>query len=85
MVLYSPDWTNVGRSFIILIVNLFPHPTLMCYTCVVWYNEYIPRIVLDCGSSEKRLQTNAWISKVLLWCGEGFKYFRVEICYLLIH
>ena len=37
-------------------------------TCIEWYSEdgltsfgYIPRIVFDCGSSEKRLQTNACI------------------------
>ena len=29
MVLYSPDWTNIGFSFILLIVNLFRHPTLI--------------------------------------------------------
>ena len=30
-VLYSPDWTNKGFSFILLTVNLFPHghPTLI--------------------------------------------------------
>ena len=27
MVLYSPDWTNIGFSFILLTVNLFRHPT----------------------------------------------------------
>ena len=29
MVLYSPDWTNSGVSFILLAVNLFRHPTLI--------------------------------------------------------
>ena len=29
MVLYSPDWTNIGVSFILLTVNLFCHPTLI--------------------------------------------------------
>ena len=29
MVLYSPDWTNIGFSFIILTVNLFCHTTLI--------------------------------------------------------
>ena len=29
MVLYSPDWTNTGFSFILLTVNLFRHPTLI--------------------------------------------------------
>ena len=29
MVLYSPDWTNIGFSFILLTVNLFRHPTLV--------------------------------------------------------
>ena len=29
MVLYSPDWTNIGFSFILLTVYLFRHPTLM--------------------------------------------------------
>ena len=28
MVLYSPDWTNTGFSFILLNVNLFRHSTL---------------------------------------------------------
>ena len=28
MVLYSPDWTNTGFSFILLTVNLFRHCTL---------------------------------------------------------
>ena len=28
MVLYSPDWTNTGFSFIFLTVNLFRHSTL---------------------------------------------------------
>ena len=28
MVLYSPDWTNTGFSFILLTVNLFRHSTL---------------------------------------------------------
>ena len=27
MVLYSPDWTNIGFSFILPTVNLFRHPT----------------------------------------------------------
>ena len=29
MVLYSPDWSNIGFSFIFLTVNLFNHPTLI--------------------------------------------------------
>ena len=29
MVLYSPDWTNIGFSFILLTVILFRHPTLI--------------------------------------------------------
>ena len=29
MVLYSPDWTNIGFTFILLTVNLFRHPTLI--------------------------------------------------------
>ena len=29
MVLHSPDWTNIGFSFILLTVNLFCHPTLI--------------------------------------------------------
>ena len=29
MVLYSPDLTNIGFSFILLTVNLFHHPTLI--------------------------------------------------------
>ena len=29
MVLYSPDWTNIGVSFILLTVNPFRHPTLI--------------------------------------------------------
>ena len=29
MVLYSPDWTNIGFSFILLTVNQFRHPTLI--------------------------------------------------------
>ena len=29
MILYSPDWTNVGFSFILLTVNLFRHSTLI--------------------------------------------------------
>ena len=29
MVLYSPDWTNIGLSFILLTVSLFRHPTLI--------------------------------------------------------
>ena len=29
MVLYSPDWTNLGFSFILLTVNLFRHSTLI--------------------------------------------------------
>ena len=29
MVLYSPDWTDKGFSFILLAVNLFRHPTLI--------------------------------------------------------
>ena len=28
MVIYSPDWTNTGFSFILLTVNLFRHSTL---------------------------------------------------------
>ena len=28
MVLYSPDWTNTGFSFILLTINLFRHSTL---------------------------------------------------------
>ena len=28
MVLCSPDWTNIGFSFILLTVNLFRHSTL---------------------------------------------------------
>ena len=28
MVLYSPDWTNTGFSFILLTVNPFRHSTL---------------------------------------------------------
>ena len=28
MLLYSPDWTNTGFSFILLTVNLFRHSTL---------------------------------------------------------
>ena len=28
-VLYSPDWTHTGFSFIILTVNLFCHPTVI--------------------------------------------------------
>ena len=31
MVLYSPDWTNIGFSFILLAVNLFRHYTLIEY------------------------------------------------------
>ena len=29
MVLYTPDWTNVGFLFILLTVNLFCHPTFI--------------------------------------------------------
>ena len=29
MVLYSPDWTTIGFSFILLTVNLFRHSTLI--------------------------------------------------------
>ena len=29
MVLHSPDWTNIGFSFILLTVNLFRHLTLI--------------------------------------------------------
>ena len=29
MVLYSPDWTNIGVSFILLTVDLLRHPTLI--------------------------------------------------------
>ena len=29
MVLHSPDWTNIGLSFIFLMYNLFRHPTLI--------------------------------------------------------
>ena len=29
MVLYSPHWTNIEFSIILLIVNLFRHPTLL--------------------------------------------------------
>ena len=29
MITYSPDWTNPGSPFILLIVNLFRHPTLI--------------------------------------------------------
>ena len=29
MELNSPDWTNIGFSFILLTVNLFRHPTLI--------------------------------------------------------
>ena len=29
IVLYSPDWTNIGFSFIVLTVNLFRHPILI--------------------------------------------------------
>ena len=28
MILYSPDWTNIGFSFMLLTVNLFRHSTL---------------------------------------------------------
>ena len=29
MVLFSPDWTNIGFFFILLTVNLFRHSTLI--------------------------------------------------------
>ena len=29
MVLYTADWTNTVFSYILLTVNLFPHPTLI--------------------------------------------------------
>ena len=29
MVLYSPNWTNIGFSFILLTINLFRHHTLI--------------------------------------------------------
>ena len=29
MVLYSHDWTDIGFSFILITVNLFPHFTLI--------------------------------------------------------
>ena len=29
MVLYSPDWTNIGFSFVLLTVTLFRHPALI--------------------------------------------------------
>ena len=29
MVLYSPDWTNIWLSFILLTVNMYSHPTLI--------------------------------------------------------
>ena len=29
IVLNSPDWTNIGFSFILLTVNLFRHPSLI--------------------------------------------------------
>ena len=31
MVLYLPDWTNIGFSVILLTANLFCHPTFYSY------------------------------------------------------
>ena len=52
MVLYSPDWTNTGFSFILLTVNLFRHSTLteqglypytdLQYTTVVCFPIPVP-------------------------------------------
>ena len=41
MVLYSPDWTNVGFSFILVTVNMFRHPTLIEHGLIKVY-ELIP-------------------------------------------
>ena len=49
MVLYSPDWTNTGFSFILLTVNPFRHSTLTehgLYLCTsisvpfIWVDEF---------------------------------------------
>ena len=40
MVLYSPDWTNIELSFILLTVNLFCHHTLIehgLYSLRYWF------------------------------------------------
>ena len=60
MVLYSPDWTNTGFSFILLTVNLFRHSTLteqglyvklfkaslLCSVYLVQLKQFITRSVL---------------------------------------
>ena len=58
MVLYSPDWTNTGFSFILITVNLFRHSTLTeqglylnslsCYV-VYKYRQILPTEEFSCG------------------------------------
>ena len=36
LVLYSPDWTNIGFSFIFQTVNLFGHPTLIEHRLIIY-------------------------------------------------
>ena len=40
LVLYSPDCTNTGFSFILLYVNLFCHPTVIKQGIIICFNPY---------------------------------------------
>ena len=42
---HSPDWTNIGFSFILLTVNLFLHPTPSEHGLEALANEY--RIAIE--------------------------------------
>ena len=53
IVLYSPDWTNTGFSFILLTVNLFRHSTLteqgLYHFCrkPLQFCHYVNNVVID--------------------------------------
>ena len=44
MVLYSPDWTNTGFSFILLTVNPFRHSTLTEHGL---YLQYLSTFIIN--------------------------------------
>ena len=47
MVLYSPDWTNIGFSFILLTVNPFRHLTLIEHGLYIFKLHASTEINLD--------------------------------------
>ena len=50
MVIYSPDWTNIWFSFILLSVNLFRHPTLMEHG--LYFDQLIFSVFVFVGASD---------------------------------